>query len=160
MTEHVEMLREFNRVFGAYEARHPELPPADVAALRVALIKEEFGELRKALTLNDLVGVADAIADLLYVVHGTALACGIDIDPIFAEVHRSNMTKLAPCTAPFCRYHGDLLEGDPQSAKDGCSACNYTGYVVLRREDGKVLKPNTYEPPEIGKVLTRQMAPR
>jgi hypothetical protein len=55
---------------------------------------EELAELAAALHEGRVVAVADALADLLYVVHGTALACGVPIDAVFAEVHRSNMTKL------------------------------------------------------------------
>lgn len=62
--------------------------------LRLALIREELEELTKAFIDQDIVQVADAIADLLYVVLGTAVCCGINISPIFQEVHRSNMTKV------------------------------------------------------------------
>ena len=71
----------------------PALPSAEVQKLRMKLIREETAELQIAFTQKDLVEVADAIADLLYVTYGAAVACGIDIEPIFAEVHKSNMTK-------------------------------------------------------------------
>lgn len=60
---------------------------------RAHLIAEELGEMTKAWSGRDVVGIADGLADLLYVVLGTAVAAGIDIGPILAEVHRSNMTK-------------------------------------------------------------------
>ena len=60
---------------------------------RLKLIREETAELAIALTQQDTVETADALADLLYVVIGTASACGIDIEPIFNEVHKSNMSK-------------------------------------------------------------------
>jgi len=86
----------------------PCLPPPSIRQFRLNLIGEEFIELANALgfTANfdatnfetepkweNLVATADAIADLMYVILGTAVACGIDMEPIFQEVHRSNMTK-------------------------------------------------------------------
>lgn len=62
-------------------------------ALRIKLIAEEFKEFRDAYEAGDLVEMADALADLEYVVHGTALECGLPSQQIFDEVHRSNMTK-------------------------------------------------------------------
>ena len=61
--------------------------------IRLALIQEELAELAYAWSEMNTVEVADAIADLLYVVYGTAVATGIEIDEVFAEVHASNMTK-------------------------------------------------------------------
>lgn len=60
---------------------------------RAHLIAEELGEMTKAWAARDVVGIADGLADLMYVVLGTAVAAGIDISPILLEVHRSNMTK-------------------------------------------------------------------
>jgi predicted HAD superfamily Cof-like phosphohydrolase len=73
--------------------KSPTIPIEEVCKLRVDLILEEADELDTALINNDIVEVADAIGDLLYVVLGTAIACGINIAPIFEEIHRSNMTK-------------------------------------------------------------------
>lgn len=92
--------------------------------LRLSLIAEELAELCDALGFgeeNEIseVGVCDALADLAYVVIGSAVTWGIDLEPIFDEVHRSNMTK--------------------------------TG--GSRREDGKILKPATYIPPDIESIL-------
>jgi predicted HAD superfamily Cof-like phosphohydrolase len=70
----------------------PLLSPEDVE-LRDRLIREEADEYKGAAIEGDLVEVADGLADLLYVVLGTCVAHGIDIQPIFDEVHRSNMTK-------------------------------------------------------------------
>lgn len=62
--------------------------------MRVALIEEEFEELIEALAAKDIVAVADALADIQYVVNGAAVSWGIDLDEVHSEVHRSNMTKL------------------------------------------------------------------
>lgn len=111
---------EFHERFGVVVGGRPEIPDEAVVALREKLIEEELGELKAALAEGDLVETADALADLLYVVYGTAVSFGIDIRPIFDEVHRSNMTKVGG----------------------------------TRRADGKVLKPSTWEAPEIRRILT------
>lgn len=69
-----------------------DMPPATVVT-RNALIAEEVGELIDATVRGDVVGIADALADLVYVAYGTAYTYGIDLDAVLAEVHRSNMTK-------------------------------------------------------------------
>lgn len=61
--------------------------------VRLALIQEELAELAYAWSRTDIVEIADALADLLYTVYGTAVAIGIKIDAVFKEVHTSNMTK-------------------------------------------------------------------
>ena len=64
-------------------------------ALRIRLHDEEMGELQAAMERDDLIEIADGIADVIVVVAGTAAAYGIDLDAVFAEVHRSNMSKVA-----------------------------------------------------------------
>lgn len=97
-----------------------------LAALRVALLKEEANEFIDAVSDSDLVGIADALADIVCVVYGTAVTYGIDLDRVLAEVHRSNMSKLD---------------------KDG---------KPLLREDGKVVKSDQYFPPDVAGVLKLQ----
>ncbi|WP_447975165.1 pyrophosphohydrolase domain-containing protein [Nitrospira sp. Kam-Ns4a] len=94
MTEEQRMVAEFHRTFEILVAPAPMLPDEATHQLRVRLIAEEFGELQEALAHKDLVGVAKELADLLYVVYGTAVSCGIDMEPVFREVHRSNMSKV------------------------------------------------------------------
>ncbi len=88
------MVREFHKVFDLHMAERPCVPDAKTAALRVRLIQEEFDELREAMTAEHLPHIAKELADLLYVVYGTAVACGIDMEPVFREVQRSNMSKV------------------------------------------------------------------
>lgn len=94
MNDQQKMVREFHRAFEVAAPFKPVIPDENVIALRLKLIREETDELREALHGGDLTLAADAIADILYVTYGTAVALGIDIEPIFAEVHRSNMSKL------------------------------------------------------------------
>jgi predicted HAD superfamily Cof-like phosphohydrolase len=97
-----------------------EIPGLDVPdvvkELRCALIEEEAAEFRTAVEENDIVGVADAIADLLYVTYGAALTFGIPIREVFAEVHRSNMTKLDDEGNPVYRDDGKVMKGPNFSA--------------------------------------------
>jgi predicted HAD superfamily Cof-like phosphohydrolase len=128
MQEQLQALLEFHRTMGVYFAEKPTAHlPEDVAAVRLALLEEELQEYREALAAGDLVAVADALTDLLYVLLGTFISHGLQdvAEALFAEVHRSNMTKIGP---------------------DG---------RVIYREDGKVLKPPTYEPPDLQRVLRR-----
>lgn len=83
-------VREFHEAFGAVVGNTPGVRDQD---LRGSLMREELEETCQALADGDLVEVADGLADLLYVVLGTAVSCGIDLSPIFDEVHISNMSK-------------------------------------------------------------------
>lgn len=87
------LVHAFHIRYGIPVADHPALPPTEQATLRAALLQEEADEFAAAARLGDLVGVADALADLVYIVYGTAITYGIDLAPVIAEVHRSNMTK-------------------------------------------------------------------
>jgi predicted HAD superfamily Cof-like phosphohydrolase len=119
MNAEQKMVLDFHRAFGIEIRERPGLPGLLTSKLRIDLIKEETKEFEEALAIGDLVGAADAIADLLYVVYGAAVTCGMDMEPIMAEVHRSNMTKVG-------------------------------GH---KREDGKWMKPATYEPPVLQPIL-------
>jgi NTP pyrophosphatase (non-canonical NTP hydrolase) len=92
--------------------------PEAVKALRCSLIEEEAAEFRAALEGGDIVGVADAIADLLYVVYGAARTFGIPVREVFAEVHRSNMTKLDDNGEPIVRAEGKVMKGPHYSPPD------------------------------------------
>ena len=89
-----DMVKEFHKVFDILINTKPTIPDTNTKLLRSKLIQEELEELKLAFEANDLIETADAIADLLYVVYGTAVSCGIDMKQIFKEVHRSNMTKV------------------------------------------------------------------
>lgn len=94
MTEAQRMVEEFHRRFDIVVGAAPAVPDEATTALRLRLIQEESDELREALGQKDLTAVAKELADLLYVVYGTAVSCGIDMEPVFREVHRSNMSKV------------------------------------------------------------------
>jgi predicted HAD superfamily Cof-like phosphohydrolase len=116
--------------FGLPWAATPDLAgvPEELVQLRIALLQEEVGEFAQAAQARDLVGVADALADIAYVTYGAAVTFGIDLDAVIAEVHRSNMSKL-----------------------------DEHGRPVLRA-DGKVLKSSRYRPPDVAAILARARA--
>lgn len=95
-----EDVKAFHKAFEILIETIPIIPDAETIQLREDLIREEVDELIAALRAGDLVGVADGLADLLYVTYGTAVSCGIHMPPIFQEVHRSNMTKVGGHKAP------------------------------------------------------------
>jgi predicted HAD superfamily Cof-like phosphohydrolase len=85
---------DFHRAIGAYVGHRLGMPPDDVQSLRIKLITEEILELFNAISNDDIVETADAIADSIYVLVGCAIAFGIDIRPVWREVHRSNLAKV------------------------------------------------------------------
>ncbi len=141
-------VRAFHDAAGVVTPSIPQIPDDDRIRLRANLVTEEFCEfllsvypqfkdmqhgavlfrLKQAMEYMkpkvDLVAMADALADLDYVVEGTRLICGIDGGPVAEEVHRSNMTKFGPGS--------------------------------WKRDDGKVMKPPDWKPPDIEGVLRRQ----
>lgn len=124
-----EQVREFHEATGATIG---ELPKIRDGNLRYSLIAEELQEFADAIGCGglypepepNLLQAIDALCDLLYVTFGAAVTFGIDIEPFFDAVHKSNMTK----------------QGGPV------------------REDGKRLKPDTYEPPDLEPILKAQKA--
>ena len=88
------MVDEFHRKFSILARSTPADLNEETKRLRVRLIEEEFDELKESMAGGDLAAVAKEMADLLYVVYGTAVSYGIDMDPVFREVHRSNMSKV------------------------------------------------------------------
>lgn len=89
-----QLVEAFHRAFALAIGTTPAIPDAATCALRVTLIQEECAELCAALAQTDLEAIAKELADVLYVVYGTAVSCGLDMGPIFQEVHRSNMSKV------------------------------------------------------------------
>jgi len=88
-----------------------EFPDDKVVKLRVDLIQEELNELKEAIRNNDLVEVADALTDILYVTYGAGHAFGINLDKCFEEVQRSNMSKLDVNGKPIFNESGKVMKG-------------------------------------------------
>jgi predicted HAD superfamily Cof-like phosphohydrolase len=94
MTDEQKMVEEFHRKFEIAIQSAPADPADDTKQLRIRLIQEEFDELKESMANGNLAAVAKEMADLLYVVYGTAVSYGIDMKPVFKEVHRSNLSKV------------------------------------------------------------------
>lgn len=120
-------VRAFHEAFEHPILPFPQVPGVNRKTLRARLVTEEYHEFIDALQRNDLVELADAIADLIYVLQGTALEYGIDMNPVWAEVHRSNMAKLGP-------------DGKP-----------------IKDAGGKLLKPEGWTPPDIAAIIAEQI---
>ena len=113
-----EMVREFMNAFGQEVKTKTEMPDKETQVLRYALIHEELNEFVTAMKQEDLVEVADALTDLLYVVYGAGHTFGLDLDECFFEVHKSNMSKLGENGRPIYREDGKVLKGPNYFAPD------------------------------------------
>lgn len=102
---------DFMQIFGQNVEKKPKLADKDTKNLRFLLIAEELDELGEAMERDDLVGIADALSDLLYVVYGAGHSYGIDLDKCFKEVHNSNMSKLGLDGKPIYREDGKVMKG-------------------------------------------------
>ncbi len=122
-----EKVMHFMNTFGQEVKRTPAWPAPEIKHLRVDLIEEELNELKEAIAENSLVGIADALTDILYVTYGAGAAFGMNLDVCFQEVHGSNMSKLGE-------------DGKP-----------------IYREDGKVMKGPNYREPDLESVLSRKL---
>ena len=101
----------FMKTYGQEIKEMPEFPEQKVIDLRISLIKEELDEFQEALKEKNLIEVADALTDLLYVTYGAGHAFGIDLDKCFAEVQRSNMSKLGDDGKPIYNEQGKVMKG-------------------------------------------------
>jgi len=113
---------DFHKAAELHIEDKPTIPPADISKLRWSLIEEEIEETREAIFQGNLIEIADGIVDSIVVLLGTAVSYGIDIRPIWNEVHKTNMAKVGG----------------------------------RRREDGKLLKPAGWTPPDVEGELRKQ----
>jgi len=124
----------FHQTYGAPVGDKPRALPEERKELRLGLIEEELQELRDALSGDDLVETADAAIDIVYVTLGLLVEMGVDAEPLFDEVQRSNMSKLGADGKPIIS-RGVELDGFPV---------------------GKVLKGPGYFRPDLAAVLRAQ----
>ena len=118
-----DKVKDFMNAYDQEVLDKPSLPTFEVAKLRTELIKEEFTELIDAINKMDVVEIADALTDILYVTYGAGHAMGINLDKCFEEVHNSNMSKMG---------------------SDG---------KAVKGPTGKVMKGPNYKPPDLKKVI-------
>jgi len=113
-----EKVEHFMTAFGQNVKKTASLADGDTQRLRIELIREELNELVDAISEDNIVEVADALTDILYVTYGAGHAFGIDLDACFDEVHTSNMSKLGATGRPIYREDGKILKGESYFAPD------------------------------------------
>ena len=101
----------FMKTFGQEVKNKPSFSTDKINKLRLDLIKEELSELTDAMKNKDLLEVADALTDILYVTYGAGHAFGIDLDKCFDEVQNSNMSKLDKNGKPIYNEKGKVMKG-------------------------------------------------
>lgn len=177
-----EQVRRFHELGGIPVLHGPQVPDAERVRLRAALVLEECLELlaacygldedgsearfiAKAIEMTtavpkvNLVKVADALADIDYVVEGTRLEFGIFGAPIADEVHAANMRKFPLCNV--CQG-GGRMPALTTASKHGpmtdapCAHCQGRGRRKVAREDGKILKPEGWVGPDVAAALRAQ----
>ncbi|MCK5645614.1 MAG: nucleoside triphosphate pyrophosphohydrolase family protein [Anaerolineales bacterium] len=129
MKEQLEKLIDFHRATQVHIEDRPTADlPLEITELRLSLLSEELEEYRQAVNSKDLIEVADALTDLLYVLLGTMVSHGLQEygAELFDEVHKSNMSKFDANSGP------------------------------IHRQDGKVLKPASFIKPNIEGILNQQ----
>ena len=104
-------VKTFMETFGQEVKIKPSLRTDKITSLRYDLIKEELEELKEAMENKDLLEVADALTDILYVTYGAGHAFGIDLDKCFEEVQSSNMSKLGEDSKPIYNESGKVMKG-------------------------------------------------
>ncbi len=104
-------VKTFMETYGQEVKKTPSFPDKKIVQLRYNLIQEELNELSEAIEDKNIVEVADALTDLLYVVYGAGHSWGINLDKCFEEVQRSNMSKLDNNGNPIYNEHGKVMKG-------------------------------------------------
>ena len=104
-------VKKFMQTFGQEVKNRPAFPEEKIQNLRIKLIDEELKEFREAIKNKDIVEVADALTDILYVTYGAGHAFGIDLDKCFQEVQNSNMSKLGKDGKPIYNKDGKVMKG-------------------------------------------------
>ena len=106
-----QKVKNFMETFGQEVKSRPSFSSDKINMLRYNLIKEELDEFKEALDNNDLLEVADALTDILYVTYGAGHAFGINLDACFEEVQNSNMSKLGNDGKPIYNDQGKVMKG-------------------------------------------------
>ena len=104
-------VKTFMNTYGQEVKNTPEFPNSKIVQLRIDLIQEELNELKDAINNNDIVEVADALTDILYVTYGAGHSFGVDLDSCFNEVQNSNMSKLGDDGKPIYNESGKVMKG-------------------------------------------------
>jgi predicted HAD superfamily Cof-like phosphohydrolase len=150
----LNLVAEFHRTFKHPILASPIIPSEDRCRLRVALLSEELKELEVAILEKDIVGVADALCDIQYVLSGAILEFGLGekFKALFEEVQRSNMSKA-------CNTEDEARKTvEHYRAKDG-TECYYEQeggkWLVYRKSDNKTIKSVGYSPANLERILNQ-----
>ena len=111
-------VKTFMNTYGQEVKERATFPENKIVQLRIDLIEEELNELKEAVKNNDIVEVADALTDILYVTYGAGHSFGVDLDKCFDEVQRSNMSKLGVDGNPIYNESGKVMKGPDYFAPD------------------------------------------
>ena len=106
-----QKVKTFMQTFGQEVKSKPSFSSDKINELRYNLIREELDELKQAMNNKDILEVADALTDILYVTYGAGHAFGINLDSCFDEVQNSNMSKLDENGKPIYNEHGKVMKG-------------------------------------------------
>ncbi len=106
-----QKVKKFMQTFGQEVKNTPAFPNEKITKLRISLIEEELSELKVAIEDRNMVEVADALTDILYVTYGAGHAFGINLDKCFEEVQNSNMSKLDKHGKPIYDNNGKVMKG-------------------------------------------------
>ena len=106
-----QKVKTFMQTFGQEVKSKPSFSSDKINELRYNLIREELQELKQAMVNKDILEVADALTDILYVTYGAGCAYGIDLDKCFKEVQRANMSKLGDDGKPIYNEKGKVMKG-------------------------------------------------
>ena len=106
-----QKVKKFMQTFGQEVKNRPTFPEEKIQNLRIKLIEEELKEFKEAIKNKDIIEVADALTDILYVTYGAGHAFGINLDDCFEEVQNSNMSKLGNDGKPIYNDQGKVMKG-------------------------------------------------
>lgn len=148
----LNLVADFHKTFKHPILQEPAIPDENRCKLRVALLAEELKEMEVAILENDLVGVADALCDLQYVLSGAILEFGLGekFKSLFEEVQRSNMSKACNSEAEAnqtVQFYKDKDGTDCYHKKEGDK------WLVYRKADNKTIKSINYSPANLDKIL-------
>lgn len=149
----IEDVKQFHLTFGHPALDTPQIPSEDRCNLRVNLLVEEVKELATGIYKKDIVEIADALADIQYVLNGAILEFGLaeKFPALFAEVHRSNMSKA-------CKTEKEAKETVLYHTKKGDDGYyeydeNKKVFFVYRNSDKKLLKSINYSPADLKSIV-------
>lgn len=147
----LNQVADFHRTFQHPILETPQIPSKQRCNLRVALIAEELKELEEAIESKDIVGVADALADIQYVLSGAVLEFGLGdkFRELFDEVQRSNMSKACATLAEAEETMKHYAEKGTESYYKEIEG----KFLVYRKSDDKTLKNINYSPADLEQIL-------